>query len=71
MKDLESIPLEPQYTEIVSAERFLEIYTNERENLDTAKPHPSPLGSQTLGRVLVVHKRPVYSRTLKDQGSDK
>lgn len=52
--------LDPFYTELLTAERFLEMYKNDRDNIVSARAIPEPLGSKALGYILVRRKRPLY-----------
>jgi hypothetical protein len=55
------VSLNPVYTELLTPEHFLEMYARERDNIQSARPVASPLGSRTLGRILVQRKRPFYA----------
>ena len=48
------------YTELLTPERFIEMYRNDRDNIEWARPIPAPLGSRVLGYILVRKKRPNY-----------
>ena len=50
------------YTQIVTAERFLQMYEHERDNIVSARPVLTPLGSKMFGHILVRTKRPRYPR---------
>ncbi len=60
MDDLNDFPMDRIYSEKVSPERFLQIYAQDKDNIESAKPLPAKLGSRSLGRILVVWKRPVF-----------
>jgi len=61
MATTKDITLDPRYSELVSVERFLEIYKNERDSIESARPVPAPLGSRVLGRILVRRNKPIYT----------
>ena len=50
----------PCYIELLTAERFIEMYRNERDNIEWARPVPAPLGSRAFGHILVKRKHPKY-----------
>jgi hypothetical protein len=50
------------YTQLVTAERFLQMYEDERDNIESACPVLAPLGSKMFGKILVRTKRPRYPR---------
>lgn len=50
------------YTQVVTAERFVEMYEHERDNIESARPILAPLGSKRFGLILVKTKRPHYPR---------
>jgi hypothetical protein len=61
-----TIDLDPLYDELVSAERFLEMYESERDSIESARPVPEPLGSKILGRILVRRNKPIYTAVFAD-----
>lgn len=48
------------YTELVTAERFLQMYHHERDNIESARPVLASLDSNMFGYILVKTKRPRY-----------
>lgn len=50
------------YTQLVTAERYLQMYQHERDNIESARPVLAPLGSKMFGYILVKTKRPHYPR---------
>ena len=50
------------YTQLVTPERFLEMYEHERDNIESAYPVLAPLGSKSFGYILVRTKSPRYPR---------
>ena len=61
MKDLKTLPLNPAYTEIVSPSRFLQIFSEEPDNIARAEVIPGRLGDLQLGgKILVQRKKPVF-----------
>lgn len=50
------------YTQLVTPKRFLEMYENERDNIEFARPVLAPLGSKAFGYILVRTKLPHYPR---------
>ena len=50
------------YTLLVTAERFVQMYQHERDNIEFARPILAPLGSKMFGHILVKTKRPHYPR---------
>ena len=63
MKNFKNVVLEPIYSETVSPERFLKIYAQEKDNIESVKIVPAPLGSKILGRIKIVRKRPLCAAT--------
>ena len=59
-EQLENIPLDRFYTELMSPKRFLEMYEHDRDNIESARPVTAPLGSKMFGYILVKRKRPHY-----------
>lgn len=59
---LETGYLDRFYTQLVTPERFLEMYQHERDNIESARPVLAPLGSKMFGHILVKTKRPHYPR---------
>ena len=57
---IETEYLDRFYTELLSPERFLEMYEHDRDNIESAHPVPAPLGSKVFGYILVRRKHPVY-----------
>lgn len=57
----QDINLDPVYAELLTPERFVQMYQRDRDNIESARPVPSPLGSKVLGRILVQRKRPLYA----------
>lgn len=55
------IALDSVYTELLTPERFVRMYERERDNIESARAIPAPLGSRRLGRILVKRKRPLYA----------
>jgi hypothetical protein len=60
------VELEPVYTEVVSPERFIELYKGERDNIESVKIVSGRLGSNDFGGFEVHRKRPVYSPYFTD-----
>lgn len=52
--------LYPQFVEEVTPEEFLQLYENEKENIQSVLVIPSRLGDRKFGRILIRRKRPVY-----------
>lgn len=50
----------PFYIELLTPERFLQMYEHDRNNIVSARPVPAPLGSKALGYIRVQRKRPRY-----------
>jgi len=48
------------YTQLVTPERFLEMYEHELDNIEFARPVLAPLGSKDFGYILVRTKYPRY-----------
>lgn len=62
-KPLEALTLDRFYTQLLTAEQFLQMYKHDRDNIRSARPVPAPLGSKgKLGHILVRTKRPRYPR---------
>ena len=57
---IETEYLDRFYTQLVTPERFLEMYEHERDNIESARPVLAPLGSKALGYILVRTKLPHY-----------
>ena len=57
----QDINLDPVYTELLSPERFVQMYHHDRDNIQSARAVPAPLGSRVLGYILVHRKRPLYA----------
>jgi len=57
---LEDLILDRFYTELMTPERFVEMYQHDRDNIESAYPVPAPLGSKMFGYILVKTKRPRY-----------
>lgn len=57
---IEDLILDRFYTELMSPERFVEMYQHDRDNIESAYPVPAPLGSKMFGYILVKTKRPRY-----------
>lgn len=55
------ITLDPVYTELLTPERYVEMYQRDRDNIESARAVPAPLGSRVLGHILVQRKRPLYA----------
>ena len=61
MFEPQDINLDPYYTELLTPERFLQMYEHDRDNIRSARPVLAPLGSRELGYILVKRKRPRYA----------
>jgi len=62
-KPIKALTRDQFYTRLLTAEEFLQMYNNDRDNIQSARPVPAPLGSKgTLGHILVRTKRPRYPR---------
>jgi len=48
------------YTELLTPEHFLQMYQEDRDNIESASPVLAPLGSNMFGYILVKRKRPRY-----------
>ena len=59
---LQDLSLDRFFTQLVTPERFLEMYQHERDNIESARPILAPLGSKMFGYILVKTKRPHYPR---------
>lgn len=57
---MQDINRNPCYIELLTAEQFIEMYRNERDNIEWARVVPAPLGSRVLGHILVRRKHPKY-----------
>jgi hypothetical protein len=57
---MHDITRNPCYVELLTPERFIEMYRNDRDNIEWARPVPAPLGSRVLGHILVRRKHPIY-----------
>lgn len=60
------IDLEPFTTEVVSAERLIELYEGERDNIESVRILPSRLGGSDFGRFVVQRKRALYAASLDE-----
>ena len=61
MTNLKNILLTPIKREVVSAEHFLQIFAQEKNNFQSATPLLTALGSKDLGRIVVVRKHPAFA----------
>ena len=61
---LEAVARDRFYTELLTAEEFLKMYQDDRDNIESSRPVPAPLGSRwpEFGYILVTRKRPRYPR---------
>jgi len=59
---LQDLSLDRFFTQLVTPERFLEMYQHERDNIESAQLVPAPLGSKVFAHILVKTKRPRYPR---------
>lgn len=57
------IPLSPSYFEIVSLERYIEIYAKRSNEIQYAQVIPPVIGAPGFGQVLIRWKKPVYTQT--------
>jgi len=46
------------YTELLTPEHFVQMYQQDRDNIESASPVLAPLGSKMFGYILVKRKRP-------------
>lgn len=60
------IELRPLHSEIVTPERYVQIFERERDNIESVKVIPGTLGSKDFGKFYVQRKRPVYVPSLDD-----
>lgn len=61
IEPMHDINRNPCFIEMLTAEQFIEMYRNERDNIEWARPVPAPLGSRgVLGHILVRRKHPIY-----------
>lgn len=50
----------PTYSEFLTAAEFLRLYDKDRDDIESARPVPAPLGSRHFGHIFVVRRRPIY-----------
>jgi hypothetical protein len=55
-----SFDLHPEFVEEVTPEEFLQIFENERDDIQSVIVVPSQFGDKKFGRILLRRKRPVY-----------
>lgn len=61
---MKTIKLEPIYSEVVSPRRFLDIYQEEQDNIESVRVLPARVGSRDFGSILVRRKSPVYASAI-------
>jgi len=66
-----TIDLEPIEREEVSPRRFVDLYTEEADNIESVRIVPPRLGSKGLGTLVVKWKQPLYASRLAKSRSKK
>lgn len=61
-----ALDLEPAYTEVVTAERYIQLYEEERDDIESVHIIPGRLGTNDFGRFVVRRKRPIYTSIFSD-----
>lgn len=58
---LRELDLYPVYTEVLSPERFVEVYAVQQNQIRSARVLAPQLGDADFGKILVTWKSPTYS----------
>ena len=61
-----AVNLEPNYVEVVTPDRLIQMYESERDNIESVRVIPGELGGRDFGRFVVRRKRPIYTPLYQD-----
>lgn len=63
---MKTIPMYPKKVRILTPKEFLNLTSDQRNNIKVAKIVPPRLGKWDLGKILVEYKSPIYEASEKD-----